>query len=355
MASESQEPKKGRGTGLNPGNRFSDLEVGPEEFDENSLPESTVATRFIPDSTRSILAKNNSPDICFTYSVNPYRGCEHGCVYCYARPTHEYLGLSAGVDFETQIFVKESAPELLRKELNSPKWVPQSVTMSGVTDCYQPVERKLRLTRGCLEVFAEFMNPVSLITKNHGITRDIDVLQRLAKNDASLAILSITTLDADLCATLEPRTSRPQARLKAIEELAASGIPVGVNVAPVIPGLTDEELPAILKAAFDAGAQFAGYVPLRLPFAVKDLFEEWIHRAYPTRANKVLNRIREMRGGKLNDSNFGSRMKGEGVFAQQIESLFRISAKKIGIPTQFPTLSTKHFRRKNEQLQLFGF
>jgi len=265
---------------------------------------------------------------------------------CYARPTHEYLGLSAGLDFESKILVKQDAPELLRKELSSPRWNPLVLSMSGVTDPYQPVERRLRITRRCLEVLAEFRNPVVIVTKNYLVTRDIDLLSELARYDAAAVAVSLTTLDDDLRRIMEPRTSRPARRLAAVEKLAASGIPVGVMTAPVIPGLNDHELPALLSAAAETGASFAAYVPVRLPYAVRPLFEDWLARHFPERKEKVLNRIRSMRGGELNDARFGSRMRGEGLFAQHIAQLFSISCRRSGMREgRFPKLSTAAFRR----------
>ena len=265
---------------------------------------------------------------------------------CYARPTHEYLGLSAGLDFESKVMVKEDAPELLRRELSSPRWEPKVLSMSGVTDCYQPVEKKLRITRRCLETLAEFRNPVVIVTKNHLVTRDIDLLSELARHDAAAVAVSLTTLDDDLRRAMEPRTSQPIRRLAAIEKLAAAGIPVGVMTAPVIPGLTDHELPQLLSTAADAGATFAGYVPVRLPRAVAPLFEDWLERHFPERKGKILNRIRSMRGAALNDPNFGSRMKGRGVFADHIAQLFDVSCRRAGIERgRFPKLSTAAFRR----------
>lgn len=347
---------KGRGTADNAPNRFEALHFAWDDdvtqLDPNELP--SPVTKFYKDHSKSILASNQSPDVGFEHSINPYRGCEHGCVYCYARPTHEYLGMSAGLDFETKIFVKENAPALLRREMGLPSWEPQTVIMSGVTDCYQPIERKLKLTRGCLEVFLDFRNPVALITKNSLVTRDIDILSELAKFQAVTVFLSVTTLDAQLCAKMEPRTSRPEARLKAVEGLAKAGIPVGVNLAPIVPGLTDHEIPNILKAAADHGATSANYVVLRLPYGVKDIFETWIRHHFPDRAEKVLNRIRALRGGNLNVSDFGTRMKGEGVFADQIRSLFKVSARKVGLGFRDESLSTAHFRKlKDNQLPLF--
>ena len=265
---------------------------------------------------------------------------------CYARPTHEYLGLSAGLDFESKVLVKEDAPELLRRQLSSPRWEPKVLSMSGVTDPYQPVEKKLGITRGCLKVLAEFRNPVVVVTKNHLVTRDIDLLSGLAGHGASAVAVSLTTLDDDLRRIMEPRTSRPVRRLAAIRKLAEAGIPVGVMTAPVIPGLNDHELPNLLASAADAGASFAGYVPVRLPGAVAPLFEDWLDRHFPDRKEKVLNRIRSMRGGRLNDPEFGSRMRGGGVYAEHVSRLFGVSCRRAGIERgRFPKLSTASFRK----------
>ncbi len=346
-------PLRGRGSNINPRNRFESVErvfEPPEDSDETPSP----ATQFFPDHSRSIIAYNDSPDVGFDASINPYRGCEHGCIYCYARPTHEYLGFSSGLDFETKIMVKEDAPELLRQELSSRTWKPQLIALSGNTDCYQPVERKKQLTRRCLEVLLEFRNPVVIITKNHLVTRDIDVLSELARHDCVGVTLSLTTLDLRLSSLLEPRASRPARRLAAIKMLAEAEIPVGYLQAPMIPGLTDAEAPAIAAAAAKAGATFCGYVALRLPFAVKEIFEQWLEAHYPEKKDKVLNRLREIRGGKLNDPNFTSRMRGGGIFAEQMTELFRLAQKKSGIDKRWPRLTTEHFQRHGrDQLSLF--
>ncbi|NKE70921.1 PA0069 family radical SAM protein [Candidatus Manganitrophus noduliformans] len=332
---------KGRGSASNPPNRFEKTHRFIEEEESGmTLP----VTQFLQDCSRSIIAYNNSPDVGFEASINPYRGCEHGCVYCYARPTHEYLGYSAGLDFETKIMVKEDAPLLLRKELQRPAWKPQVLAMSGVTDPYQPVEGKRRLTRQCLEVLLEFRNPVVIITKNRRVVRDLDLLSELAAFQSVAVFLSITTLNGNLCAVLEPRTSPPDRKLEAVSILAKAGVPTGVLVAPVIPGLTDHEIPNILRSAAAAGAAFAGVVPLRLPYAVAPLFETWLERYLPDQKEKVLNRIRSVRGGKLNDPRFGSRMEGEGIFSDQIKSLFNLACRKYGIAGRPPLLSTAHFR-----------
>jgi DNA repair photolyase len=337
-------PLRGRGASTNPANRFDGISY-EADGDEPEPDSPTPATQFLPDRTRTIIATNDSPDVGFAASINPYRGCEHGCAYCYARPTHEYLGFSAGLDFETKILVKEDAPELLRKELSSPRWLPQPLGMSGVTDSYQPVERRLRLTRRCLEVLAEFRNPVAVITKNRLVTRDLDLLQELARHEAAAVFLSITTLDGELKQKLEPRTTHPIGRLAAIEALARAGVPTGVMVAPVIPGLTDHEMPAILAAAAQAGARFAGYTMLRLPLGVGELFEQWLERHFPDRKDKVLGRIRDVHGGRLNDARFGLRMRGEGDLAGFIADFFRQARQRVGLDGPGPQLSTAAFRR----------
>ena len=347
----------GRGASWSPANRFeklhvdlTDVDVVDVDPDESERPRR--ATQFFRDGTKTIITRNNSPDVGFETSLNPYRGCEHGCIYCYARPTHEYLGFSAGLDFESKIIVKTSAPELLRAELESPRWKPQVLVMSGVTDPYQPVEKKLRVTRRCLEVLAKFRNPVAIITKNRLVTRDVDLLRELAAGNAVAVNISVTSLDPNLQRVLEPRTSSPQARLAAIDQLSAAGIPTGVMVAPVIPGLTDHEVPKILEASANAGAQFAGYTIVRLPWAVAPLFEHWLEEHFPDRKEKVLGRIRHLRGDRLNNSEWHTRMTGEGVFAEQIASLFEVGCRRAGIGER-PKLSTTAFQRTREQLALF--
>jgi DNA repair photolyase len=343
---------RGRGVPDNPARRFaSTTSERFEDYDPSEDP--APRTQFIPDASATIINYNDSPDIGFDASINVYRGCEHGCAYCYARPTHEYLGFSPGLDFETKIVVKYKAPELLRRELSSPKWKPQTIAMSGVTDCYQPAERKLQLTRRVLEVLLEFRNPVGIVTKNHLVTRDVDLLAELAKFDCVVVYLSITTLDPELTPRLEPRASLPQMRLATIRKLSAAGVPVGVLAAPMIPGLNDHELPTILTAAAEAGARSAGFVPLRLPFAVKEIFSDWLTRHFPDRKENVLNRVRSLRGGKLNNSNFGSRMTGEGVWAEQLQQMFGIMTRKLGLNKDEASLSTEHFRRPGgEQMTL---
>jgi DNA repair photolyase len=349
---ERDEPLHGRGAAANPPNRFERLAYEPDP-DAADGEQPGPATEFLKDTSRTIIAYNDSPDVGFSASINPYRGCEHGCIYCYARPTHEYVGFSAGLDFETRILVKEDAPELLRRELAGPRWKPQTLAVSGVTDAYQPIERRLQLTRRCLQVLADFRNPVAVITKNHLVTRDIDHLQELARHDAAAAFLTITSLDGDLLRILEPRASHPSGRLAAIRDLAAAGVPAGVMVAPVIPGLTDHELPAILAAAAAAGAGTAGYVMLRLPFALAGLFERWLEQHLPERKDRVLGRIRELRGGKLNDPRFGSRMRGEGVLADTIHQLFELGCMRAGVGRRDLNLSTAAFRNPIQNRSLF--
>jgi DNA repair photolyase len=344
---------RGRGAVANPPNRFESISLERDaEWDAEQDP--APRTQFLRDHSQTIITYNNSPDIPFSASLNPYRGCEHGCAYCYARPTHEYLGFSAGLDFETKIMVKEDAPELLRRELASPRWKPQVLAMSGVTDCYQPIERRLQLTRRCLAVLAEFRNPIGVITKNHLVTRDIDLLRELAAHQAVAVNLSITSLNSDLARQLEPRASSPGHRLAAIQALRQAGIPAGVLLAPVIPALNDYEIPSILKAAKQAGAQWAGMVVLRLPLTVAPVFEQWLEQHAPERKAKVLDRIRALRGGKLNDPRFGNRMRGEGIFAEQIEQMFDVARRKVGIPDDGPELSARAFRRPPGAQMEFG-
>jgi len=340
----SQPSPRGRGAARNPPNRFERLSLEPDaEWDPEQDP--APKTHFYRDLSQSLITYNTSPDIPFSASLNPYRGCEHGCSYCYARPYHEYLGFSAGLDFESKIMVKENAPELLRRELSSRKWKPQALAMSGVTDCYQPAERRLQITRLCLGVLAEFRNPVTIVTKNALVTRDLDLLRELAAHRAVQVNLSINSLDADLARQLEPRASTPRQRLTAIEALSCAGVPVGVLVAPVIPVLNDHEIPAVVAAAKAAGARWAGTEILRLPLTVAPIFEEWLERIAPTKKEKVLGRIRAIRGGKLNDSRFGTRMSGEGIFAEQISRLFHVACRKAELAEHGPELSTAGFRR----------
>ncbi len=350
---------RGRGTDLNPPNRFEKLHIDEnddtlEYHDDWEKDERKIETIFYKDDSRTVIAKNESPDIGFDYSFNPYRGCEHGCVYCYARPTHEYLGFSSGIDFESKIIVKENAEKLLRKEFEKKSYNPKFIEFSGDTDCYQPIERTLRITRGALKVCLEYQNPVSIITKNSLILRDLDILHEMAELNIITVTLSITSLNKELVSKMEPRTSIPERRLMTIQELARNRIPVGVNVAPIIPGLNDEEIPKILKQSAAHGATYAGYTLLRLPYSIKELFINWLDREFPDRKEKILNKIREMRGGKLNESGFGKRFKGEGEQVDAIKNLFRLSCKKYGLNKREIKLTTKHFKHKRGvQLEMF--
>jgi DNA repair photolyase len=339
----------GRGSSLAPPNRFEQTrsEADYEQLaadDELLAGERRTPTVFLPDRSATIIRENDSPDIPFRYSMNPYRGCEHGCAYCYARPTHETLGMNAGIDFETKVLVKHDAPALLRKELNRRTWQCEPIMVSGVTDCYQPAEREFKLTRGLLEVALEAHQPLCLITKNALILRDLDLLSALAaKNLVSVAI-STTTLDAELARVLEPRTATPAARFRAIRELTAAGIPTRAMLAPIIPGLTDCEIPALLAAAKEAGARGANFVMLRLPLAVAPIFTTWLAEHRPLAAERVESLIRETRGGRLYDSAFGQRMRGRGNYADGIAKTFAVFLEKLGFADDWPPLDCSQFR-----------
>ena len=347
------------GAQSNPTSRFEAVRhvPAPEHFEhepEEWFARQEQAITYYVDSSKSIVSENDSPDIPFRYSINPYRGCAHGCTYCYARNTHEYLGLSAGLDFETKIFVKEDAPKLLREFLAKPGFEVGPIAFSGVTDCYQPAERRFRITRGCLEVALAHRVPIGIVTKNALVTRDLDLLSQLAQLKLARVYLSIGTLSADLALSMEPRASTPTARLRAVRELADAGIPVGVMTAPIIPGLNDEELPALLAAAHEAGAQSAGYTLLRLPLTVEPVFREWLAEAYPEKVTRVEGRIQAIRGGQLNSSEWGTRMSGTGVLADQIAQLFRVHARKLGLHQKLPeydrTLFTPPLKQGQKRL-----
>jgi DNA repair photolyase len=335
---------KGRGTDAAPPNRYDRIHVELEP-DEDHPPAEKVATVFYRDASRTILAENHSPDVPFRWSLNPYRGCEHGCSYCYARPSHEQLGFNAGIDFETRITVKEDAPALLRETLLAPRWQPEIVSLSGNTDCYQPVERTLGITRRCLEVFAEFRHPVGVITKSALVARDADLLGELARHGAAHVFCSITSLDPDLAARMEPRAARPHRRLDAIATLAAAGVPVAVMIGPVIPGLNDEEIPRILATARAAGAGSAAWVLLRLAPPLDVIFAGWLDEHFPDRKSRVMNRIRDTRDGGITDSRWGVRKRGQGPYAQQIGALFQAAARRHGLDRSLPPLRADAFRR----------
>jgi DNA repair photolyase len=351
----------GRGSQLDPPNRFGGpvhvLDLAEVEHDQEYLDSlRNRPTEYLTDRSRSIVSENQSPDVGFRYSINPYRGCSHGCSYCYARPTHEFLGFNAGLDFETKVLVKEDAPALFREFLARESWQCEVIAFSGVTDCYQPAERRFRLTRSCLEVASEFEQPVAIVTKNALVLRDLDILRSMAERRLVHVSVSLTTLDGELVRSMEPRTSAPAARLRAITALRDAGVPVRAMLAPIIPGLNDTEIPALLAAAKAAGAQHAIFVLLRLPLTVAPVFLEWLQRAQPGRAQKVESRLRGMRGGKLNDSRFGDRMRGSGIMADQIADLFRLLARQHGLDQGLPPVDTTRFRRpqpRTGQMWLF--
>lgn len=347
--------RTGRGARQNVPNQFERLhiDVHPGALDEEERQ--SIETQYLRDPSQSILSKNESPDIAFTYSLNPYKGCEHGCVYCYARPSHEYWGLSAGLDFETKIFVKEDAATLLSERFQEQSWEPQVVALSGNTDPYQPVERETEITRSCLDVFLRHRNPVSIVTKSGLIRRDIDLLEEMAQRNLVSVAVSLTSVDDPLAGKLEPRAARPSLRLETIEALANADIPVGILVAPLIPGLNDEQIPKILEAAADRGARYASYVLLRLPGTVEELFVDWVEDHFPNRRNRILGRLRELRDGKLNDAEFGRRMRGRGEWANVFRQLFYNSLKDCGLHRGSPSHSTDQFRRlTGGQLSMFS-
>lgn len=327
--------RPGRGAVSNPEGRFETTraEVVDDGWGNLDEPLPPLATTVQPEPARSIISRNKSPDIPFDQSINPYRGCEHGCIYCYARPSHGYLNLSPGLDFETRLFYKADAARLLEKELAAPGYRCSPITIGANTDPYQPIEREYRVTRSIIEVLAKCRHPFSIITKGAMIERDIDLLAPLARDNLVLALVSVTTLNNELKRTLEPRTASPAARLRAIRSLSAAGVPVGVMVAPVIPVLTDFELEKILQAAAQAGAQSAGYVLLRLPYEVKDLFRDWLQQHEPLKAKHVLTRMQAMRAGRDYDSRWGVRQRGEGEYAELLNQRFKAACARFGLKT----------------------
>lgn len=349
------------GSQLDPPNRFEkthrEADLTDLEWDQEYLSGlDSRPVEYLADASQSIVSENSSPDVFFRYSLNPYRGCQHGCSYCYARNTHEYLGLNAGLDFETKIIVKHAAPRLFREFLARKGWQPEEVVFSGVTDCYQPAEREFRLTRQCLEVALECRLPIGIVTKNALVVRDLDLLGELAARRLVHANISVTTLDPKLARVMEPRTSIPAARLRAIRALTDAGVPTRVLVAPIIPGLNDSEIPAILGAAQAAGAQSASRVLLRLPLMVEPVFREWLQRTQPLKAQKVEGLIRETREGALNSSQWGTRMSGTGAIAEQIQKVFRLFAEKYGLYGPLPPHNFSQFQppvAQSGQLRLF--
>lgn len=352
----------GGGVASNPPNRFEPIQLQilgetlDDDLRDHGAPTGPL-TRAHADRTRSLINPVDSPDLPMRWTVNPYRGCEHGCIYCYARPGHEYFGLSCGLDFETKVFVKYDAPRLFREELASVRWQGEPISFSGVTDCYQPLEAKLQITRECLKIASQCHQPISIVTKSALVTRDIDLLAPLAKLHAASVAVSVTTLDPWLSGKLEPRAASPASRLRAIRELADAGIPVTVMVAPIIPGLNDAEVPLILEAASAAGATGAGYVLLRLPYQVKTLFLDWLQRHVPDRAARIESLIRQTREGDLYSAAFGQRLKGDGPIAQTLATTFRVFCAKHHLKREWPALSSKHFQRPTRtpgQLALFA-
>lgn len=314
-----------------------------------------LRTTVMRDATRSIIARNKSPDISFDRSINPYRGCEHGCVYCFARPTHAYLGLSPGLDFETKLFEKPEAPALLTRELRDPNYIPKVIAMGTNTDPYQPIERTRKITRRVLEVLAAHNHPVAIVTKSALVTRDIDILGPMAEKGLAKVALSVTTLDRKLARKMEPRAATPERRLDTLELLARAGIPTGVMVAPVIPALNDHEIEDILARAAKAGARQAGYIILRLPHEIKDLIREWLEQHYPDRADHVMTLVRQMRGGKDYDANWGKRMSGSGPYAHMISKRFRLAAKRLGLNRSEVRLDVRQFKRPPRPGDQIGF
>jgi len=306
------------------------------------------------EEAKSIVAENQSPDIPFRWSVNPYRGCFHGCAYCYARPTHQYLGFGAGTDFERRIVIKTNAAELLRAKFRRPSWRGENLVFSGVTDCYQPLEASYGVTRACLQVCAEFRQPVGVITKGALVERDVDLLAQLAEHSAATVFVSVPFADAEDSRAIEPYVALPERRLRAMRTLADAGVPVGVSVSPLIPGLNDHQVPAILEAARDAGATQAFHVMLRLPAEVHDVFRQRVEEAFPLRVDKVMSLVKAMRGGRSNDARFGSRMRGEGARYQLMADLFAKTASKLGMTAPLPAASPSPFRRPNQEQWLFG-
>ena len=353
-------PRKGRGAGTNPEGRFETVEreAFDDGWDRQEDDLSALETHVTEERVRSIISHNDSPDIPFTQSINPYAGCEHGCVYCYARPTHAYRNLSPGIDFETRLFAKVNAAEKLREELSRPGYRCDVISIGANTDPYQPIEREYRITRSILEVCAAFNQPVGIVTKNAMVERDLDILAPMARKRLASVFISVNNLDHDLARRMEPRCSAPARRLQAMRAVSAAGVPVGVLVAPVVPFLNDHQIEAVLEAAWESGARQAGYVLMRLPWEVKDLFREWLERHYPLKAKHVMSRVHAMRGGRDNDPQFGSRMRGTGELARLLAQRFEKACERFGFNAgaRNASLDTTQFRvpQRSGQLSLFG-
>jgi len=347
--------EKGRGAQYNPKNRFlkgAYVQEHSESIDDWEAEKRQ--TEYIYDNSKTLVNKVTSPDVGMLYSANPYQGCEHGCIYCYARNSHEYWGYSAGLDFESRIVVKRNAPALLRKFFDNKNWEPATISLSGNTDCYQPIERKMKITRALLEICLEYRNPVGVITKNALVLRDMDILKELAKHNLVRVFSSITSLDEDLRLAMEPRTASYRSRLKVVKALSEAGIPTGIMNAPLIPGLNDMHMHDVLKAASEAGAKWAGYTIVRLNGAIGDIFKDWLYKSFPDRADKVWHQICECHGGNVNDSRFGNRMVGDGKFAELIRNQFQLFCRKFHLNETHMEMNTSDFRREsNKQLSLF--
>jgi DNA repair photolyase len=361
MESARHQVRKGRGATFNPKVRFESAEVDPFDDGWGSLAQAREETprpptEVLPDASRTVIVRNRSPDIPFEQSINPYRGCEHGCIYCYARPSHAYLGLSPGLDFETRLLAKFEAARLLEVELAKPGYRCQPIALGTNTDPYQPVERRLRITRGILEVLAQCRHPVTIVTKSAAVLRDLDLLGSMAEDGLARVAVSVTTLEPTLARTLEPRAAAPYRRLQAVRALSEAGVPVSVMMAPIIPALNDHEIEGLLEAAAGHGARHAGYVLLRLPHEIKELFTAWLEAHAPLRAERVLSMVRQCRGGRLNDPTFGRRMRGEGPYAELIAQRFALARRRFGLVQVGPPLRTDLFEPPTpgqSQLRLF--
>jgi DNA repair photolyase len=354
MSSRRQPPPRGRGAVSNPTGRFEPLQYTPlEEGREDSGQEAApLRTTVTPERARTVIVRNDSPDVPFEQSLNPYRGCEHGCVYCFARSSHAYLGLSPGLDFETRLFSKPDAPERLESEFRRPGYRVSPLALGANTDPYQPVEKRLRLTRRILEVLAEHQHPFTIATKSELVLRDLDILTSMARRRLAAVLVSLTTLDPDLARRMEPRAPTPSRRVRVMRELAGAGVPVSVLASPMIPGLNDAEMERILEASAEAGAHAARYILIRLPREVKDLFAEWLETEYPDRASRVLSLVRQTRGGKLYDSRFGARGRGEGPYADMLDKRFRVACTRLGLGDGPEPLDMTRFRiRGGEEAQ----
>jgi len=346
---------KGRGAQFNPKNKFLKGEYLQEHAEGiDDWEREKINTEYIVDDSKTLVNKVTSPDVGMLYSANPYQGCEHGCIYCYARNSHEYWGYSAGVDFESRIVVKKNAPALLRKFFENKNWEPATISLSGNTDCYQPIERKMKITRALLEICLEYRNPVGILTKNALVLRDLDIIQELAKHNLVRVFTSITSLDEKLRQVLEPRTASYRSRLKVLETMSKAGVPTGIMNAPLIPGLNDMHMHDVLKAASEAGAKWAGYTVVRLNGAIGGIFKDWLYKAFPDRADKVWHQICECHGGNVNDSRWGNRIVGDGKFAELIKDQFKLYCKKYHLNETSMELNTSAFRiLKNKQMSLF--